>query len=739
MAADTCTEAPTTSCLIALAFADMNAITEEKHERWQGLYDDLLIDEVLRIFDTGDIEAVWLALDKIKSSNARTDAVTRIAYRMSQSGDERILEFIWEMDRDDSRLDLMLRVIDELLKKGHKRLAEKVYDDAQFVFRRLSAAELTDRIYDRMISLAKKFDDSLLLSTLANDYQQRMAGKTGINVLMRSGAYEQARQLANETLSDKELPFRMEMIAASWLGKRGEQALLSSVESSGDELFRASAMLALGKHARRELNDPLQAQGYLLKAERYVDGIASSVVRDELYDDIARQYLKLATKEKLEVDRVILAMAKKVGDPEKSVTLQLEVIAIHVGARDYAQAERIVERENSPVLSAIYYYLLAETARESGDTSAAISAIHQAQDFMLQNDSQDLSFELSYEMGTFLHKLEDDSGAIKAFQEAAQLARALPFKKRLEALKKCEEKLLALGAEQEAQAVMASLVREIRSSGDDAATIKVVLGFLPRLSNKDVSPQITQKLYELESQLQGDALVDFYMQRAKSSHDEGDNPATLRFLNMALQQARSDKRIDSCLQQGLEFFEAKELFPLRLSLLQHPSIPYDQQQTIVQRLFEQYLEDEHLAWAETVAELMSEDEQFMALIALLSNATANHKAALARRLYAQIMQRVAEKPHLKTPLLDEMIGNYEQALAVHYRDDIEKMVAALDDRGERLYFRALQLQVLRQPAAEKLDVIRKMMPELTTLSTVAERGRRAMIYLLFASALNPSF
>ncbi len=744
MAAPSCIKAPTTSCLMELAAADMNAIAETERERWQRLYDSLLIDEVLHVFNQGDIEGVWRSLDKIKSEQARTQAVESIIGQLVQSADERLLQFVWEMESDVSRLYLMLNVLDELLKNGHRLLAEKVYEDAQFVFRRMSSDELTDRIYNKMISAAKKFDDRLLLSSLANDYQKRMAGKVDPSLLLRSGAYAKAVEAANTTLQGTNLSARIQIIAQSWLNNRGEQELLRSVDSSRDELFRAGAMYVLGRHARNELKEPLLAEEYLSKAEHYTASIESIPVRDELYDDIGRQYRQLAKNDDLDMDDRILALAKKIDDWEKSIGLQFELLGFHVETKDFARAEAIVRRENRPHLSAVYHYILAESSRESGDTTTALMEIHAAQRFMRETDNKELSYELTYEVGNFLHKLNDEDGAINSYQEAAAEAMALPLAKRLRALKSCARKLRQLGAAQAAQTVMNILANEMKNSGDDAAAMKVVVGLFPELLEEGVSPQISQRLYELESRLDGEALVRFYMKRAEHSEGEGDRESTLRFLNMALQQANTETLIKSCLDRGLELLKGDNAFSMRLALLQHPSIPNTRQQEVLQELFGQYLKKNDYAKAEKIAELMPEEEGFVRQIALLADTVDEKADFISQRIYAKLMQRVREKPHLKMQLLEKMIGDFEYALAIHYKDDIEKMIAAMDeqgdDRGAVLYVRALQLKWEGLLTGVEKDVTRgrvsTMMPRVAGLTTAAERGRRSMIYLLFASALS---
>ena len=738
MAAASCTQIPTTSCLTKLAAPDINAIPEDKREHWQWIYEQLLVDETLSIFHSGDMDAVWLSLDKIQSESARSDAVILISNSLAETGDEQLLEFIWEMDSDLTRLNLMLSVINVLLKQGHTEMAEKVYEDAQFVFRRLGNDELSDRLYKKMISAAKKFDDTLLLSTLADDYQKRMAGDADPNVLVRSGAYAQALQVVSETLQGKDRALRMQSIATGWLSNKGEPALLDSVASSSDQMFRAAAMYALGRHARSELNNPALAEEYLTKAEHYTDNLESVPARDELYDDIGREYRKLAKNDKLDLDGKMLAMAKKITDWEDAMSLQFEVVGIHMEAKDFARAEAIVQRESNPVLSGFYHYFLAEQARESGDASTAMVEIHEAQRLLQVTDNKELRYELSYDVGKFLHKLDDDDGAIKTFQEAALLALELPLKKRLKSLKSCARKLHELGAEQEAAAIFDMLVNEISASGNDAASMEAIIAFLPDLSGRGVSAQISQRLYEMESLLQGEALVKFYMKRAESSHDEGDREATLRFLNMALQQAGTEQLIKSCLDKGLDFFDNSETFPLRLSLLQHPSIPDLLLQKMLQKYVKEYLENDNFTKAEMMAELMPETDQFKALTEMLARAVDQHFEETSHRIYTQLQQQIREKSHLKVQLLELMVDDYEHALAIHYKDDVEKMITALDDRGAVLYFRALhvkwQARLSFIKRGEMRDKISKMMPQLATLSSTTERGWRAMIYLLLAAA-----
>ncbi len=745
MAADPCSQTPTTRCLINLAAPDINIIPEDKREPWQRLYEQFLVDEVLGIFERGDMDALWLSLDTITSTAVRSQAVAEISHRMTKSGDKQLLELIWEMDSDLTRLLLMLRVIDDLLKSGYRDLAEKVYVDAQFVFRRLGDDELSDNIYKKMISAAKKFDDTLLLSTLADGYQRRMAGKADPAVLMRSGAYAQALQVASRTLEGKERANYMQRIATGWLTKRGEQALLTSVTSASDVMFRAAAMLALGKHARNELKNPILAEEYLTKAVHHADIIESIPARDELYEDIGREYRKLAKEDKLDLDEKIFALAKKITDFDDSISLQFETISLHLESKDFARAEAILQRENDPILSSVYHYILAEMAREAGDISTAIVEIQETQRFIDTTEHKELRYELKHEMGKFLRKVGDAAGAINAYQEAATLALELPLEKRLKALNECAKQLRRLGAEQEAAAISAMLANEISTSGNDAASMAAIINFIPALSGQGVSTQISQRLYEMESLLQDEALVKFFMKRAESSHDEGKRQATLRFLNMALQQAVSEQQIRSSLDKGLDFFNNSETFSLRLSLLQHPAIPDALLQKILQKYFQKYLKNKErgdLARAEALAELMPEEKRFDALAALLAHVVDEGDKKVTLRLYTQLQQLVKEKPQFKVPLLELMIDEYDHALAIHYKDDVEKMIAALVDRGAVLYLRALQLKWHARLSSvgrgEMRQTISREMLQLATLSTAAERGRRAMTYLLFARALSDS-
>jgi len=108
-----------------------------------------------------------------------------------------------------------------------------------------------------------------------------------------------------------------------------------------------------------------------------------------------------------------------------------------------------------------------------------------------------------------------------------------------------------------------------------------------------------------------------------------------------------------------------------------------------------------------------------------------------------LRQQVRQQPRLKMQLLELMIDRFAHVLAIHYKDDVDTMIASLVYRGAVLYFRALHVKWQARLSLIKLgelqDKIRDMMPQAATLSSTTERGWRAMIYLLFANVLGDSY
>ena len=179
-----------------------------------------------------------------------------------------------------------------------------------------------------------------------------------------------------------------------------------------------------------------------------------------------------------------------------------------------------------------------------------------------------------------------------------------------------------------------------------------------------------------------------------------------------------------------------------LKQLQFNQYPAKLLQKMLQKYFSKYLKKDDYTKAEAMAELMPEEKQFDALAALLARAVEKGSVILSRRIYAQLRQQVREQPRLKMQLLELMIDRFAHVLAIHYKDDVDNMIAALVDRGAVLYFRALHVKWQARLSLIKLgelqDKIRDMMPQAATLSSTTERGWRAMIYLLFANVLSDS-
>ena len=153
------------------------------------------------------------------------------------------------------------------------------------------------------------------------------------------------------------------------------------------------------------------------------------------------------------------------------------------------------------------------------------------------------------------------------------------------------------------------------------------------------------------------------------------------------------------------------------------------------KLFDEQQKRENYQLAQDLIELMDEEAQLGALTDLLARAHSSGDEQTAKQLYSLLNQHVEKFPHLKLQLLERLIRHYEFALAQHYREDIEKIIAAMDDEGRRLYYRAMQFSPEREVSEGRHKAVTAMVPQVLAL---ADQGRRAIIMIMLANALLPN-
>lgn len=732
VANEACIESPSTACMLQLIGEDIHAISDEDEgEIWRRRYWELQRMDIMREFDSSGLDAVMPRIVRMYPSTERADLITSISRKLAHDGDKRVLQLVWESSEDSDSLEAMLEAVKSALIAGYRELAEQLFDDARFLFARIIAESANSKLFNKIKRVSLMFRDEQLLEALRYEYRSAVVARSNNDRELReAGAYRQGLEFALQGEAGPERFRAVSSISRDWMKEWGAESLENEMLQEHPALFKAASMYVMGNHVLRNDKDPERALVYFDRAVVYAEGISSAAERDELYKEIVEGYEEMARKHDIDIIERATTLGEKVEDYEVSLNFQVVAIMTPMERKDFAQALAIVERENKPLLWVIYYYLLAELAKDSGDNAAVINHLQEARRYIEQLEPAQLRAEAMRELGELLRKVDDYEGARALFMQSVEASTALQGDERFNTLKKAARELEKLGALDDAREVLQMADQVIRSIEEPADRVKK-LSDLSELQAEVGQQEISQEYYmELEASLHGEALVDYYLMRAQQSEREGQLQLVFNFFSQALQLTSDEDKLEKVLKQGMKMFKSHDQQQLLLSLLQHPSIPSAVQEEAVLAVFNDRVREIHdEEFLYSLIDLLDEELQLKTLVRLLHFA---HEQGhpLADELPSHIQRMLEERQRLRSSYLEAMLDMRNLSLIEHYRDELLRHIDALDSVGEQLFFQAM----LHYRAAEEEDqaFVSALLP---TALALENRGQRARIIVVCIMAI----
>ena len=278
VAYEACIQSPTTACLLRLIGEDIHAIPDEDvGTLWRSRYAEMQKLDLLREFEEAGLDAVRSRLIAMEHTAARDSAIQSIAIKLATDGDKRVVELVWESGDERASLEAMLAASMSALDASHNELARQLFEDARFLFSRISYALPDSRLFRKLQKVAKNFKDEQLLESLNHEYKSAVvATSTDVRELREAGAYQQGLHVALQQPPGRDRLSAVLAITRDWMKEAGMERLHNEVLQDHEALFKASAMYTLANHLLRVDKNPDKALEFTDKAESYADGLSSS-------------------------------------------------------------------------------------------------------------------------------------------------------------------------------------------------------------------------------------------------------------------------------------------------------------------------------------------------------------------------------------------------------------------------------------------------------------------------------
>ena len=730
---EVCINAPTTTCLLQLAEKDLDAIEDDEEAvLWQRRYRDLLQQDLLKDLERRGYDAVLQRLIAMSHTSLRDAAIEVVATRLAQDGDKRVVELVWEADDDQRRLDAILAACEAALDTGHSKLSRQLFDDALHLFSRLTSISPDPRLFRRMKQMARKYKDDVLLRDMVNQYRSAVVSTSrDVAQLREAGAYRESLQAAMEKEPGRDRLNAVVQISRDWMKAEGMEWVESEMQQTHPALFKSASMYAVGNHLLRAEKKPHQAMAFLERAESYADGVSSELEREGLYREIAEGYEEVSRKHDLDVTDRVMALSSRVKDKETILRLQMSLVVGPLDKKEYERARVIVERAQQPLPRVIYYYFMAEQAKEAGDSSSLLSYVQEGARYVDALEPVELRAEVWQEFGKSLRKANYLQEAKEMLLRAVDAATTLPAEKRYRLLEDVAKEFQRLGDESEAQRALQLAHHAVQQLTGSKERVDALLELAAGEGATAIADQLQADYHVLETTLTGAELAHFYLLRADQSAKQEQLQTALNYIAQALNQTMDKVALREVVRRGGKLFSTTARSVHLRSILQHPMIATD----IRDEWISEYLSEEGKKAGDgrellPLIELLSDEGQIAALVQLLSSSSSQSDRSKIDEIKRRLEKLVKRHPQLRSNLLDAMLAQPHQTLLKHYRAEIEEHISLLRTEGQKFYFQALLHYRDGVTGDEARAMVATQLQKVLTMQIGQEQHRTLLLYAM---------